>query len=240
MPTEPGKDVSFVQDQALFSLYQKLIVLAEKYKAVKLILFGSRARGDHSQTSDIDLAIIGMPEENQALFWSDIDDLPTLLSFDLVHISPHTAPALLANIKKEGVTLMDRTAEKRDKLKDALLRLEEALEEYNTSPSSVVRDGVIQRFEFCTELAWKATREYLLDQGYTEINSPKAVMRKAYADGLISDQDGWLKLLEDRNLTSHLYDDNTATVVFQRIKANHLMLFRSLYQALKEKFSNQL
>ena len=160
--------------------------------------------------------------------------MPTLRSFDLVHISPHTSPALLANIEKDGVILMERSKEKRDKLKDALARLEEALEEYGTTQSSVVRDGVIQRFEFCTELAWKAARAYLLDQGYTEINSPKAVMRKAYADGLIADQEGWLKLLEDHNLTSYLYDDNTAALVFQRIQAAHLGLFRSLSQALEK------
>lgn len=219
-------------DETLSGLRQALTALAAKYQAEKLILFGSRARGDHRQNSDIDLAVWGMPEENQALFWADVDDLPTLLSVDLVHLSPRTAPALLENIKKEGVILMDRTREKRDKLEAALARLEEALDEYRGSQTSVVRDGVIQRFEFCTELAWKAAREYLLDQGYTEINSPKAVMRKAYADGLIADQTGWLKLLEDRNLTSHLYDDNTAAMVFHRIEANHLMLFRALFQAL--------
>lgn len=221
-------------EQNLSGLCPALLALAARYQAEKLILFGSRARGDHRQTSDIDLAIYGMPEENHALFWSEIDDLPTLLSFDLVHISPHTSPALLANIEKDGVILMERSKEKRDKLKDALARLEEALEEYGTTQSSVVRDGVIQRFEFCTELAWKAARAYLLDQGYTEINSPKAVMRKAYADGLIADQEGWLKLLEDRNLTSYLYDDNTAALVFQRIQAAHLGLFRSLSQALEK------
>ncbi len=222
-------------DQTLSSLYQTLATLAAKHRAGKLILFGSRARGDHSPSSDIDLAICGMPEENRARFWSDVDALPTLLSIDLVHLSPHTTPALLENIKQDGVILMDKAAEKRNKLKDALARLEEALEEYRSTQTSVVRDGAIQRFEFCTELAWKAAHEYLLDQGYTEINSPKAVMRKAYTDGLISNQDGWLKLLEDRNLTSHLYDDNTASMVFQRIQANHTVLLRSLSQALEER-----
>lgn len=220
-------------DQNLSGLRQALIALAAKYQAKKLILFGSRARGDAAQTSDIDLAVVGMPEENRALFWSDLDDLPTLLSIDLVHLSPHTPPALLENIKKDGVILMDRAREKRDKLKDALDRLKEALDEYSSAQTSVVRDGVIQRFEFCTELAWKAAREYLLDQGYTEINSPKAVMRKAYADGLISDQNAWLKLLEDRNLTSHIYDDSTAAMVFHRIESSHLPLFCALCQALE-------
>lgn len=115
----------------------------------------------------------------------------------------------------------------------ALARLTEALTIYDKDPNSVVRDGVIQRFEFCTELAWKATREYLLDQGYTDINSQKSVMRQAYADGLLTDQEGWLKLLEDRNATSHIYSDQTAAEIFHRIRTNHHALLTALAGQLK-------
>ena len=55
----------------------------------------------------------------------------------------------------------------------ALARLEEALAAYDETPTTVVRDGVIQRFEFCTELAWKAAREYLLDQGHVRDQQPQ-------------------------------------------------------------------
>ena len=135
-------------------LYSHLAALAAQYGAQKLVLFGSRARGDHRPSSDIDLAVYGMPEDNRSRFWAEVEDLPTLLDFDLVHISPTTSPALLENITKDGVPLMDKAKEKRDKLADALARLEEAISEYTAAPSTVVRDGVIQRFEFCTELAW--------------------------------------------------------------------------------------
>lgn len=215
-------------DHSLSTLYQQLAALAAKYGAKKLVLFGSRARGDNTPRSDIDLAVYGMPDQNQALFWSDADDLNTLLKLDIVHITPGLDQVFLDNIKKDGVVLMDKALEKREKLQMALARLEESLAAYDETPTSVVRDGVIQRFEFCTELAWKSAREYLLDQGYTEINSPKSVMRQAYADGLISDQTGWLKLLEDRNLTSHIYSDETACDIFQRIRAAHLPLFLNL------------
>lgn len=57
-------------------------------------------------------------------------------------------------------------------------------------------------------------------------------MRQAYADGLIVDQSGWLKLLEDRNLTSHIYNDTTASEIFQRIGTTHLSLFRALSSQL--------
>ncbi len=94
---------------------------------------------------------------------------------------------------------------------------------------------MIQRFEFCTELAWKSAREYLLDQGYTDINSPKSVMKQAFADGLIQDDAGWLALLTARNQTSHIYDQATAQAVFQAVKQSYLPLLQQLAQKLEEK-----
>lgn len=58
-------------DKTLAPLYHQLADLAAKYGAQKLVLFGSRARGDNTPRSDIDLAVYGMPKQNQSLFWSD-------------------------------------------------------------------------------------------------------------------------------------------------------------------------
>lgn len=172
--------------------FRQIATLGRQLGAEKIVLYGSRARGDNRERSDVDLAVFGLPEGRRNRFTDAMEALPTLLEFDLVLVSPQTSPALLENIEKDGVILMDRTREKLAKLADAIARLEESLQEYDHRPSDVVRDGVIQRFEFCTELAWKTFREYLLDQGYTEINSPKSVMRKAYADGLVSDGEAWV------------------------------------------------
>ena len=89
-------------------LYALIAALGEKYHAEKILLFGSRARGDNRERSDIDLAIYGMPEENRARFWSDIDDLPTLLKFDLVHVTSSTDAELVKNIEKDGVVLYEK------------------------------------------------------------------------------------------------------------------------------------
>ena len=187
-------------------IYDKIALLGNELGAKQILLYGSRARGDHRERSDIDIAVIGMAPEWQDKFRECIDTLPTLLNFDIVFVSTQTDKSLMDNIEKDGIPLMGNLNEKYLKLKQAVLRLQEGVEEYNSSRSETVRDGVIQRFEFCTELAWKSTREYLLDQGYTEISSPKSVMRQAYADRLISDDALWVSLLNDRNLTSHIYD----------------------------------
>ena len=47
-------------------LYNQLAALAKRYGAKRLVLFGSRARGDNRPNSDIDLAVYGMPENNRA------------------------------------------------------------------------------------------------------------------------------------------------------------------------------
>lgn len=211
-------------------LYEQIAASGRQLGASRILLYGSRARGDHRERSDIDLAVYGMPRENQAQFWNELEALPTLLDFDVVFISESTSPELMANIERDGVGLMDKMNEKFEKLKSAVARLDESLSEYAEYKLDTIRDGVIQRFEFCTELAWKTVREYLLDQGYTEINSPKAVMKQAYADGLISD--GWIELLNDRNLTSHVYDDATAVQIFERISCQHMPLFRALIEKL--------
>ena len=214
-------------------LYGRLAELARRYGARRLVLYGSRARGDHRDNSDVDLAVYGMPEENEGAFGMDCDELPTLLKLDIVQIREGMNPAFLANIEKDGVTLMDRLHEKYEQFEAAVSRLREALEDYRSTPLSSVRDGVIQRFEFCAELAWKTMREYLLDQGYTEINSPKAVIRQAFAYGMIEDAEGWVRLMNDRNLTSHVYDEKTAEEIFRRIETVYLALFDAALVSMK-------
>ena len=214
-------------------LYGRLAELARRYGARRLVLYGSRARGDHRYNSDVDLAVYGMPEENEGAFGMDCDELPTLLKLDIGQIREGMTPAFLENIEKDGVTLMDRLHEKYEQFEAAVSRLREALEDHRSTPLSSVRDGVIQRFEFCAELAWKTMREYLLDQGYTEINSPKAVIRQAFAYGMIEDAEGWVRLMNDRNLTSHVYDEKTAEEIFRRIETVYLALFDAALVSMK-------
>ena len=215
-------------------LYLRLAARARRFGAKRLVLFGSRARGDNRPNSDMDLAVYGMPPDNRAEFWMECEDLPTLLKFDIVHMQDGMNPAFVANIEKDGVELMDKLHEKYNYLKEAVKRLHEALDDYKKYPLDSVRDGAIQRFEFCTELAWKTMREYLLDQGYTNINSPKEVIKQAFAFGMIEDSKVWLELLNDRNLTSHVYDEATARAIFDRIESQYLPLFDKALAYMQE------
>lgn len=216
------------------SLYKSISKLGKQYSAEKIVLFGSRARGDNREKSDIDIAVFGMPKENHVFFAQAVESLPTLLQFDIVFVSENTNALLLENIKKDGVILMNKFDEKLEKFSEAVNRLEEALEEYDKYGISSSRDGVIQRFEFCTELAWKSTREFLISEGYVDLNSPKSVMKQAYTDGIISDEKTWLDLLYSRNLTSHIYDEHTASDIFTNIKEKYSLLFKQLLATLSQ------
>lgn len=112
----------------------------------------------------------------------------------------------------------------------ACTRLNEALEEYAaTSESTVLRDGVIQRFEFTFELGWKSLKEYMEDQGaFGELQFPKGVLKAAYAAELISDADVWLDMLASRNITSHIYDDAQAAQVLEAIRDRYSVPLNTL------------
>lgn len=76
--------------------------------------------------------------------------------------------------------------------------------------------------------------QYLLDQGYTNINSPKEVIKQAFAFGMIDDQKAWVELLNDRNLASHVYDEATAAAIFARIEGQYLPLFDRVTAYMKD------
>ncbi|MGM9937506.1 MAG: nucleotidyltransferase family protein [Candidatus Ornithomonoglobus sp.] len=85
---------------------QDIIALAKKHDLNKVILFGSRARGDNSERSDIDLAVSG---GNTSGFSCDVDEeVYTLLMFDVVQLDKPVQPELLESIQKEGIVIYEK------------------------------------------------------------------------------------------------------------------------------------
>ncbi|MGD9155262.1 MAG: nucleotidyltransferase substrate binding protein [Bacillota bacterium] len=116
----------------------------------------------------------------------------------------------------------------------ALDRLREAVEEYKKPDAGdVIRDGMIQRFEFTYELAWKTTKEYLEDMGLVDRNSPKAVIREAFAQKLITNEPVWLLMINDRNQTSHVYKEEIAVEIATRISKSYIGEFEKLMSELQ-------
>lgn len=81
----------------------QIATLGATFGAKKIVLFGSRARGDNHERSDIDLAVYGLPFANVGQFSFELEELPTLLKFDVVQVNADTSVALVAEIEKDGV-----------------------------------------------------------------------------------------------------------------------------------------
>ncbi len=80
--------------------------IAEEYDVKKVILFGSRARGDYSRTSDIDLAAAGGRVTD---FILDVKDTTsTLLNYDIVNLDDVEPGDFLEVIMKEGIVLYEK------------------------------------------------------------------------------------------------------------------------------------
>ena len=204
----------------------------------RLVLFGSRARGDNDENSDYDIAVFapGMTDAEKESFLGEVEAVETLRKIDTVFIEKrHADTELYANILRDGVDIMNKFEIKFSNYKNALSRLHESLNEAEGSESLTMRDGVIQRFEFTAELSWKTMREYLLMQEISDINNPKNVLREALSNSIITDGEGWLSIIRDRNSTSHVYDEEDADEIFARIKSKHIKLFDELESTLSEK-----
>ncbi len=121
----------------------------------------------------------------------------------------------------------ERFIERQAEVRNAAARLQEAV---GQPESSIIRDAVIQRFEFSFELVWKALKLYLERQGH-ECGGPRPTLKKAFADGLIAtpeEADVWLQMLEDRNLTSHAYDETLATRIYQHVVRDYSKLLGAM------------
>ena len=103
-------------DGAMENLYRKIAAIGRRFQAERVVLFGSRARGDNRSRSDIDIAVFGASPDDLPAFREQLDELPTLLEFDLVFVTEQTDPKLVSNIERDGVILMDKMQEKYEKL----------------------------------------------------------------------------------------------------------------------------
>ena len=115
----------------------------------------------------------------------------------------------------------------------ALSLLREAMEEDVFSLKQLEKEGIIQRFEYTFELAWKVLKDKMEFDGIVlDQISPKAVVRQAFAAKYINDPDTWLKMIGDRNLMSHTYDFVKFEAVIQSIADAYLPMLDEWYFSL--------
>jgi nucleotidyltransferase substrate binding protein (TIGR01987 family) len=90
----------------------------------------------------------------------------------------------------------------------------------------IVRDAMIQRFEYSFEATWKAAQAVLREHFGLELASPKTVMRASFENGLLTEEETRtaLAMVDHRNLTAHTYNEALAEEIFAAIPAYRVLL----------------
>jgi nucleotidyltransferase substrate binding protein (TIGR01987 family) len=115
--------------------------------------------------------------------------------------------------------------------------LEQALQ--IDQPDIVQKAGIIQFFEMSFELAWNMIKDYLEEQGFVDVKSPRSALKKAFEMNILEDGHDWMNLLLDRNLTAHTYDEQKATEMEQLIQNKYYPLLKALHNHFKHKVDEE-
>ena len=128
-----------------------------------------------------------------------------------------------------------------DNYKRAYILLSEAIEsDVEGHLSQLEKEGVIKRFEYCGELAWKTCKDYLESQGvvFAQI-TPRAVLKEAFASKLITHGQVWMEALDTRNAMSHTYSFKEFEQAIDEIRQKYLSCFSELYETLAGKYMGE-
>jgi nucleotidyltransferase substrate binding protein (TIGR01987 family) len=99
------------------------------------------------------------------------------------------------------------------------------------------RQGLIKAFEYCFELGWNTLRDLLIAEGNADLIGSRDTLRLAFRVGLIHDGEAWLRMVQDRNLTSHTYNRATAEQVSREVEDRYLACFRDLRRTLNQRLA---
>ena len=117
-----------------------------------------------------------------------------------------------------------------------LLEIYDFEEPYN----NVVLTGLVGLYEICFEQSWKAMKETLYASGITmaATGSPKAIIKEAYRNGMVDDEQLWLDALADRNNAAHTYNRVIAEDIVENAKEKYVAMFQKLKSCMEENWMN--
>lgn len=110
--------------------------------------------------------------------------------------------------------------------------LEEVLDE-------IVKEGLIQRFEYTHELAWNVMKDYAAYQGITGIGGSRDAAREAFQLQLVSDGHVWMDMINSRNQTTHTYNEETADEIYNKIMNEYYPAFLEFKDNMEAKRSGE-
>lgn len=115
----------------------------------------------------------------------------------------------------------------------ALHQLESAVKTYASTDLDIIKEGIIQRFEFTHELAWKLMQDILKSQGFFDIIGSRTATKMAFNQGLITKGEIWMAMIKSRNLTVHTYDEQILNSEYGKITEDYLPLMIEFKQNIE-------
>jgi nucleotidyltransferase substrate binding protein (TIGR01987 family) len=117
--------------------------------------------------------------------------------------------------------------------------LADALKSGPEALSLLEKGGVVQRFEFTFELAWKTLKDYMEENGLKlPLTLPRTVLKEAFTAGLLKDGQVWIDMLVHRNKLSHAYDEATFEEAVNAIATQYLPAIETLHRELENKYKS--
>ncbi len=103
----------------------------------------------------------------------------------------------------------------------------------------IIKEGLIQRFEYTHELAWNVMKDYAAYQGNTSIGGSRDATREAFQLHLVSDGQVWMDMIGSRNKTSHTYNEETADEIYSKILNEYYPAFLDFLKIMEAKRSGE-
>ena len=115
----------------------------------------------------------------------------------------------------------------------AFLQLKQAVDSYDNHAEAIIKEGIIQRFEFTHELAWKVMKDFLEYEGYQNITGSRSATRGFFNLDLVTDGQTWMDMIESRNKTVHTYHENILEQEYSKVIGSYYLCFSEFYEKMK-------
>jgi nucleotidyltransferase substrate binding protein (TIGR01987 family) len=99
----------------------------------------------------------------------------------------------------------------------------------------MIKEGLIQRFEYTHELAWNVMKDYAEYQGNSTVGGSRDATREALQLKIIENGEVWMDMIQSRNKTTHTYNESTVNEIYGKIIEDYFPLFLSFKIKMEEK-----
>ena len=225
-----------------FEIIKDVVRVILKYaKPERIYLYGSQANLEASPASDIDVAYDDANFKDNYLIEEEIEQMKTLIKVEVKNLAL-CEERFKNRVKSTGKVIF--SANKELRAQDSLYNFTKALERFSNTVTrkeefykegygDIYFDLVVKRFEFTYEISWKTIKRYMDFIGI-DCPNPRSCFKEALVQGLIMDEAVWLDMIERRNLSSHIYDQDEIKEILQRLN-DYVRAFEELEERIEAK-----